>query len=63
MSNAEHLIENAIFDLKQGKTTEDFAKAWPNEVMLEETGFSPEDIWRMACHVVYSLYDGKFPLF
>ena len=54
MTNAEHLIENAIFALKEGKfLTED--------VNAEYTGCTVEEAYAMAQHIVYSLYDGKFP--
>lgn len=61
MSNAEHLLENVIFAMKDGIDPQRELMSYPNTVMLQQTGFSAEDIIRMACHVVYSLYDGKFP--
>lgn len=54
MLNAEHLIENAIFALKAGKVlTED--------INAQYTGCTVEEANVMAQHIVYSLYDGKFP--
>lgn len=61
MSNAEHLLENVIYAMKEGRDGFDELERHPNDVMLELTGFSPSDIVRMAAHVVYSLYDGHFP--
>lgn len=61
MSNAEHLLENVIFAMKDGVDPMKELKSYPNTIMLKQTGYDPEDIIRMACHVVYSLYDGKFP--
>lgn len=61
MTNAEHLIENAIFAMKYGRETDAEMETWYNKKMLEESGISKNDIIAMACHVVYSLYDGKFP--
>ena len=63
MTNAEHLIENMIFAMKN-KTYEDplmVMDEYHNKRMLEETGIDKNDIYRMAQHVVYSLYNGKFP--
>lgn len=61
MSNAEHLIENAIFAMKEGHDLDEVLDHWPNDEMLRQTGIRKADIVRMAEHVVYSLYDGCFP--
>ena len=51
------LIENMIFSMKDG--TDFSSKA--NKAMLKNVGISETDLYLMAQHVVYSLYDGKFP--
>lgn len=63
MSNAEHLVENVIFGMKRGKEIDDILKEPINIAMLndEHTSISADEVVRIACHVVYSLYDGKFP--
>lgn len=61
MSNAEHLIENAIFAMKRGEDVMETMKEWHNALMLEETGMKAKDVYAMAQHVVYSLYDGNYP--
>ena len=63
MSNAEHLVENVIFGMKSGKEIDDILKEPTNIAMLNDkhTNISADEVVRIACHVVYSLYDGKFP--
>lgn len=61
MTAAEHLIENAIFARKRKQPYEDILTEWYNEKMLELTGIKREDVIAMADHVIYSLYDGKYP--
>lgn len=53
MSNAEHLIENAITCLQESKTFEDFLAIWHTPIMCGLVGISPEDVWKMAMHVYY----------
>ncbi len=60
MSQAEHLIENAIYALKEGRP-EDFLDWGVNKEMADNVGISLNDVLGMAVQVVYSLYDGKFP--
>ena len=61
MSNAEHLIENAIYAEYQDKDLDKVLDEPHNKLMLEETGIQKNDIIRMAYHVIYSLYDGVNP--
>ena len=61
MSNAEHLIENAIKADAQGKKLDEVLDEPHNKMMLEETGIAKSDIIRIAYHVIYSLYDGVNP--
>lgn len=63
MSNAEHLLENTILAMKDGIDPQKELESYPNTIMLKQSGFTAEDFIRMACHVVYSLYGGKFPEF
>lgn len=61
MTNAEHLIENAIYAEYQDKDLDKVLDEPHNKIMLEETGIQKDDIIRMAYHVIYSLYDGINP--
>lgn len=63
MSNAEHLIENLIFGMKAGKEPGDILAEPRNQDMLNDstTDISADEAVRIACHVVYSLYDGRYP--
>lgn len=54
MTCAEHLIENAIIALAKNKS-------FDNDINAESTCCTTEEAYEMAQHVVYSLYDGKFP--
>jgi hypothetical protein len=62
VGQAEHLIENAIIALKN-KREDDFFGWDVNKMMAENVGINLMDVYGMAVHVVYSLYDGKFPDF
>ena len=62
MGQAEHLIENAIIALKN-KREDDFFGWDVNKMMAENVGINLMEVYGMAVHVVYSLYDGKFPDF
>lgn len=61
MSNIEHLIENYIHGMALGRSQQELAKMYKNE--LRDTGMLPAIMWEIAQHVVYSLYDGFFPDF
>lgn len=61
MSSAEHLIENLIFGMKCGKQPEDILKEPCNQDNLTDCQMSADEAVMIACHVVFSLYDGKFP--
>lgn len=61
MSNAEHLIENAIFAIKENRDVGDELDRPYNKKMLKDVGISKENIIRMANHIVYSLYEGRLP--
>ena len=54
MTCAEHLIENAIMALAKGKPFE-------NDINENYTSCTAEEAYLMAQHIVYVLYDGKFP--
>lgn len=63
MSNAEHLIENLILGMKDGRMPMDILEESGNKMMLEDefTGITSDEAIAIACHVVYGLYDGNFP--
>lgn len=54
MSGAQHLIENAIMCIEDGKSYEDFSNACVNKQMSDIYNISLEDVWDMAMHVVYT---------
>lgn len=54
MSNAEHLIENALCMIKEGKTQKDFMFSPVNSMMLSQEEMTSEQVWRMAAHIYYS---------
>lgn len=60
MSDAEHLIENMIIAIKNNRVDEELEWASTQE-MLKHTGINPGDLYAMAMHVVYGLYEGQFP--
>ena len=51
MTNAEHLIDNAIERLECGKDFEDFVGCPINRVMAESIGINPRYVWEMARYV------------
>ena len=61
MSSEEHLIENLIFGMKRGREPWSILADPCNIMNLSYTSLTAEDAVRIACHVVYTLYDGKFP--
>jgi hypothetical protein len=60
MSNAEHLIENTILAMMQNRVDEEL-NSWYNQRMMQNTGIKSEDLYHMAQHIVYSLYEGLDP--
>lgn len=63
MSNAEHLIENVIYGMWKGMNIDAILDQPFVQDELKLTGIMPGYIYAMAQHVVYGLYDGKFPDF
>ena len=55
MTNAEHLIENAICCLERNESFEIFSSQQHNIDMAEMQKINLEDVWLMAIHVVYTL--------
>ena len=51
MSDAEHLIENAIGCLEKGEDFVDFVTTKYNGDMCAKTGIDISDVWDMAYHV------------
>lgn len=63
MSDAEHLIENVIIAMAQGRDVDEELESPINQEMLRYTGMRPGDLYDMAWHVVHVLYNGKYPKF
>lgn len=61
MTSAEHLIENLILGMKEGRDPFDIMDDKCNVWNLADCGLTKEDAVAVACHVVYTLYDGVFP--
>lgn len=61
MSSAEHLIENLILGMKDGKDPNEIVLYHCNQRNLDDCEMSADEAIRIACHVVYTLYDGVFP--
>ena len=55
MTNAEHLIENAVFDIEDGKDFEHFSTQKHNKAMSEISGIHLPYVWEMAQYVVWTL--------
>ena len=55
MSNAEHLIENAICSIEANEEYEDFANKKHNIKMATDIGIDLEDVWAMAIYVMYTV--------
>lgn len=55
MSGAQHLIENAIHCIEDGKSYEDFSNASVNQHMSSIYNIDLEDVWGMAMQVVYTM--------
>jgi hypothetical protein len=55
MSGAQHLIENAIICIEEGKSYEDFLNASGNKIISSATDIELKYVWDMAMHVVYTL--------
>lgn len=65
MSNAEHVIETLILGMRDGQDPLDIVKevgVQNNLHMMGDIVLDEDEAVRIACHVVYSLYDGKFPV-
>ena len=64
MTNAEHVIERLILGMRDGQDPLDIVKevgVQNNLHMLGDIVLDEDEAIRIACHVVYSLYDGRFP--
>lgn len=65
MSNAEHVIETLILGMRDGQDPLNIVKevgVQNNLHMMGDIVLDEDEAVRIACHVVYSLYDGKFPV-
>lgn len=54
MSNIEHLLENAIAEVREGHNINDFKALWHTREMLKLVNATIEEIWEMAIYVVYT---------
>lgn len=65
MTNAEHLIENVIFGMKEGKSALEILQEEQNQYMLndENTGITAEEVVAIACHVVWGAVRRTVPGF
>ena len=55
MTNAEHLIENAIIRIDRGEDFKHFSSQKHNKLMSEMSGISLNTVWEMGEHIVWSL--------
>lgn len=55
MSNAQHLLENAIISIEKNMDFEDFTIQLHNKEMAEISNINLMQVWEMAMYVVYNL--------
>lgn len=55
MSNAEHLIENAISVIEAGRDFNEYASMKLNCDMAKMSDIRLRDVWEMATYVVFTL--------
>ena len=55
MTNAEHLISNAIHNMEDGKDFEHFSSQKHNKMMSEMSNINLSVVWEMAQYVVYAI--------
>lgn len=55
------LLDDAIRAMKNGETIDDILTSTLNQMKLEDCSLSKEDVIELAEHIVFGLYDGKFP--
>ena len=54
MSNLEHLIDNAITTLEEGKDFDFWMSLWYTKEQLKKVQSPPEEIWEIANYCYYS---------
>lgn len=54
MSNAEHLIENAIMDFERDGNFDNFISDKYNKRMADAVGITLDDVTAMAIHIIYA---------
>ena len=57
----EELLDDAIRAMKQQDNIEEVLDSALNQTKLDNCHFSKSDILALAEHIVFGLYDGKFP--
>lgn len=55
------LLDDTIRAMKNGESANDILNSALNQTKLDDCAFSKEDIFELAEHIVFGLYDGKFP--
>ena len=60
MSNLEHLIENTLVAMEDGKLCpEDIRKRIQNDINLSSTSLSVDDVWEICQYVKYTWCNGR----
>lgn len=57
----KELLDDTIRAMKNGENANDILNSALNQTKLDDCAFSKEDIFELAEHIVFGLYDGKFP--
>lgn len=61
IDSIKELLDDAIRAMKNGETIDDILTSTLNQMKLEDCSLSKEDVMELAEHIVFGLYDGKFP--
>lgn len=61
IDSIRELIDDTIRAMKNGESANDILNSALNQTKLEDCSLSKEDVMELAEHIVFGLYDGKFP--